>query len=198
MSTVGERITTSSLSQLEEARRGSARKGLTVPRVFSVEGRSPYDQVEWEPRTAEIKDDRGKVIFTQVDCEFPKGWSQLSTNVVASKYFYGENNTDERERSIRQLVDRVTRIIADWGKEDGYFATPADAERFYDELTALCLNQYGAFNSPVWFNVGLYHQYGIEGSSSNCFLKIRRPPISTSFPSSALSRSPTRSCPTAF
>jgi ribonucleoside-diphosphate reductase alpha chain len=145
----------------------TGRSGMTVPRVFSVEGVSPYDQVEWDLRSAEIKDERGRMIFQQVNCEIPKSWSQLATNVVASKYFYGENGTSERESSVRQLVDRVTRTIADWGREDGYFATREDSERFYDELTALCLNQYGAFNSPVWFNVGLFHRYGINGPANN-------------------------------
>jgi len=140
---------------------------MAVPRVFSSEGVSPFDQVDWELRTAEIKDERGRAIFQQTGCEIPRGWSQLATNVVASKYFYGELNTPERETSVRQLVDRVTRTIADWGRADGYFATPEDAERFYDELTALCLNQYGAFNSPVWFNVGLYHRYGLVGPANN-------------------------------
>ena len=138
-------------------------RGWSVPRVFSTEGVSPFDQVEWELRTAAIKDEKGRVLFEQTDCEIPKGWSQLATNVVVSKYFYGEINTPERESSVRDLVDRVTRTISDWGREDGYFASREDAERFYDELTALCLNQYGSFNSPVWFNVGLYHRYGING-----------------------------------
>ncbi|HWE36608.1 MAG TPA: vitamin B12-dependent ribonucleotide reductase [Isosphaeraceae bacterium] len=148
-------------------RTATARQGMTVPRVFSTEGVSPYDQVDWDLRTAAIKDERGRVIFEQTDCEVPSAWSQLATNVVASKYFYGENGTLERERSVRQLIDRVTRTIADWGREDGYFATPEDAERFHDELTVLCLQQYGSFNSPVWFNVGLYHRYGIEGPANN-------------------------------
>ena len=100
-----------------EGRAASGRKGMTVPRVFSTEGVSPYDQVDWELRTAAIKDERGKVIFEQVDCEIPRAWSQLATNVVVSKYFYGEINTPERESSVRQLVDRVTRTIADWGRE---------------------------------------------------------------------------------
>ncbi|ADV62176.1 ribonucleoside-diphosphate reductase, adenosylcobalamin-dependent [Isosphaera pallida ATCC 43644] len=165
MATVGERTPTAPTQ--DAIRSTTARKGLTVPRVFSDEGISPFDQVEWDIRTAEIKDDRGQPLFTQTDCEFPKFWSQLSTNVVASKYFYGENGTAERERSVRQLIHRVTRTIADWGIADGYFATKEDGERFYDELTALCLFQYGSFNSPVWFNVGLYHQYGIAGSSTN-------------------------------
>jgi ribonucleoside-diphosphate reductase alpha chain len=140
---------------------------MVVPRVFSTEGVSPFDQVEWELRTAEIKDEKGQVIFQQVDCQVPKTWSQLATNVVASKYFYGELNTSERESGVRQLIDRVTRTIADWGRDDGYFATAADSERFYDELTSLCLNQYGSFNSPVWFNVGLYHRYGLIGPANN-------------------------------
>ena len=143
------------------------RSGMVVPRVFSAEGISPYDQVEWDFRSASIKDERGRVIFEQLNCEIPRAWSQLATNVVASKYFYGENGTSERETSVRQLVDRVTRTLADWGREDGYFASRDDAERFYDELTALCLNQYGSFNSPVWFNVGLFHRYGINGPANN-------------------------------
>ena len=95
----------------------------------------------------------------------PRSWSLLATKVVVSKYFYGEQNTPERETSVRQLIHRICRTIADWGVKDGYF-TKADGEIFYDELTWLCLNQYGAFNSPVWFNVGLYHQYGVGNNSS--------------------------------
>jgi ribonucleoside-diphosphate reductase alpha chain len=164
MASVGERA---AAGRQEQAGRSGARTGLTIPRIFSTEGVSPFDQVEWDRRTAAIKDERGRVLFEQVDCEIPRAWSQLATNVVVSKYFYGEINTPERETSVRQLVDRVTRTIADWGREDGYFATSADADAFYDELTYLCLNQYGSFNSPVWFNVGLYHRYGIEGPANN-------------------------------
>ena len=147
---------------------------MDVPRVFSTEGLSPFDQAEWEHRTAEIKDEQGRIIFQQMDCEVPRVWSQLATNVVVSKYFYGDvasgngsPGTAKRESSVRLLIDRVTRTIADWGKADGYFATAEDGERFYDELTALCLNQYGSFNSPVWFNVGLFHHYGISGPANN-------------------------------
>jgi ribonucleoside-diphosphate reductase alpha chain len=147
---------------------------MQVPRIFSREGSSPFDQVEWESRSAEIKDERGRVIFQQLDCEIPQSWSQLATNVVVSKYFYGDTASGngspaegKREYSVRQLIDRVTRTIADWGRDDGYFATSDDAERFYDELTALCLEQYGSFNSPVWFNVGLFHRYGITGPANN-------------------------------
>jgi ribonucleoside-diphosphate reductase alpha chain len=141
--------------------------GLHFERVFSETALSPFDQIEWERRTAEITDDGGKVIFKQDNVEVPKSWSALATKIAVSKYFYGDigNGTDPhkggRETSVRQLIHRVTRTIADWGIADGYFADAEAAEIFYDELTWLCLNQHGAFNSPVWFNVGLYHQYGI-------------------------------------
>ena len=145
------------------------RQGLRITRVFSTEGQHPFDTVIWERRTAAIYNSKGEAVFEQKDVEFPTTWSQLATNVVASKYFYGDlaaGNGDpregKREYSLKQLIHRVTRTITDWGKEQGYFATSEDAERFYDELTWLCLHQYGAFNSPVWFNVGLYHQYGVR------------------------------------
>ncbi len=145
------------------------RRGLRIARVFSQEGIHPFDTVTWERRTAAIYNSKGEAVFEQKDVEFPATWSQLATNVVASKYFYGDlaaGNGDprkgKREYSLKQLIHRVTRTIADWGKAQGYFATPEDAERFYDELTWLCLHQYGAFNSPVWFNVGLFHQYGVR------------------------------------
>ena len=137
------------------------RSGLTVPRVFSRSGIHPFDELEWERRTAEITDDAGKTIFRQDNVEVPKNWSVLATKVVVSKYFYGENGTAEREQSVKQLVHRVSRTVADWGKADGYFASEKDAETFYNELTWLCVNQYGSFNSPVWFNCGLHHIYGI-------------------------------------
>ena len=86
---------------------------------------------------------------------------------VVSKYFYGDPNKSERERSVRQLVHRVTRTIADWGLADGYFETAEDGERFYRDLSWLCLHQHGSFNSPVWFNVGLYDQYGVTGAKCN-------------------------------
>ena len=136
-----------------------------IERTFSAEGINPFDQVKWEKRTAEITDDRGKVVFKQKDVEVPEFWSQLATKVVVSKYFYGEQNTPERESSVRQLIHRVCRTIADWGVKDGYFSKE-DGEVFYNELVFLSVNQYGAFNSPVWFNVGLYHQYGIGKNST--------------------------------
>ena len=125
---------------------------------------NPFDQIEWERRTAEITDDSGKTIFKQEGVEVPKSWSQLATKVVCSKYFYGDPAKPERENSVKQLIHRVTRTIADWGVKDGYFSQK-DGEIYYQELTWLCVNQYGAFNSPVWFNVGLFPEYGIGTES---------------------------------
>ncbi len=143
-------------------------KGLTVsPHFCPPDVEDPFDTVEWEVRAATIKGEKGEVVFQQDECEVPTTWSQLATNVVVSKYYYGELGTSEREISVRQLIHRVSRTIADWGIEDGYFATPADGETFYRELTWLCLHQHAAFNSPVWFNVGLHPQYGVEGASCN-------------------------------
>jgi ribonucleoside-diphosphate reductase alpha chain len=143
-------------------------KGLKIDAQFCpAELADPFDSVQWELRSAQIKDEAGKLMFEQKDVEIPAGWTQLATNVIVSKYFYGENGTSERERSVKQLIHRVTRTIADWGLADGYFASPEDGERFYRELSWMCLNQHGAFNSPVWFNVGLFHQYGVEGARCN-------------------------------
>ncbi len=150
-------------------RRGNKEAATTtrptvVDRVFSQEGINPFDQIEWDKRTAEITDEGGKVIFKQENVEVPKSWSVLATKVVVSKYFYGEMNTPERETSVRQLLHRICRTIADWGIKDGYF-TAADGETFYQELVYLTVNQFGAFNSPVWFNVGLFHQYRVGKNS---------------------------------
>jgi ribonucleoside-diphosphate reductase alpha chain len=143
-------------------------RGIKIhPQFCPADVSDPFDTVEWERRTAIIKDENGQVLFEQTDCEIPVAWSQLATNVVVSKYFYGEINTDQREKSVRQVIHRVTRTIADWGIEDGYFSSLEDAENFYRDLTWLCLHQCGAFNSPVWFNVGLYHQYGVTGAKCN-------------------------------
>jgi ribonucleoside-diphosphate reductase alpha chain len=144
------------------------RRGLSVSSRFCPEDvASPFETVAWELRTASIKGEGGEVVFEQRDCEIPASWSHLATNVVASKYFYGELGTPQRENSVRQLIHRVVRTIADWGIADGYFASPEDGERFYRELAWLCLHQCVSFNSPVWFNVGLYHQYGIKGAMCN-------------------------------
>jgi ribonucleoside-diphosphate reductase alpha chain len=141
--------------------------GLSFEPRFSSPGVSPFDEIEWHHRTAEITDDSGKALFRQDNVEVPKTWSELATKIAVSKYFYGDaaRGSDPhqggREQSVRQLIHRVTRTITDWGLEDGYFANEASAENFYQDLSWLCLHQYGAFNSPVWFNVGLYHQYGV-------------------------------------
>ncbi len=144
--------------------KAAATRPLPVKRVFSDAKIKPFDQIEWDKRTAEITDDSNKVIFKQENVEVPKSWSVLATKVVVSKYFYGEQNTSERETSVRQLIHRISRTMADWGVADGYFSK-ADGEIFFDELTWLCVNQYGAFNSPVWFNVGLFGQYGVGKNS---------------------------------
>jgi len=142
--------------------------GLKIEATFCpADVKDPFETVAWELRKATIKDESGKPLFEQTDCEIPATWTQLATNVVVSKYFYGENGTSEREKSVRQVIHRVTRTIADWGVADGYFASPEDGERFYRDLTWLCLHQHGAFNSPVWFNVGLYTQYGVAGAKCN-------------------------------
>ncbi len=147
-------------------RRKLSAHGLKFEAVFSTPGADPYDQIPWDLRKASITDDRGQVIFEQDQIEIPASWSQLATNVVASKYFYGAHGTPEREHSLRQLVHRVCRTIADWGIADGVFATPEDGETFFRELSWLCLNQHGSFNSPVWFNCGLYHAYGAGKQSA--------------------------------
>jgi ribonucleoside-diphosphate reductase alpha chain len=160
--------------------RRKKRSALKFERYFSEEGRSPFDEIEWERRVAEITDDSGKVIFRQEDVEVPKAWSALATKIAVSKYFYGDiaNGTNPyaggRENSVRQLVHRVTRTISDWGVKDGYFADNASADAFFDDLTWLCVNQHGAFNSPVWFNVGLYQQYGVgEGAGKGNYFYNR-------------------------
>ncbi|MDO4576066.1 MAG: vitamin B12-dependent ribonucleotide reductase [Planctomycetia bacterium] len=142
--------------------------GIRVAPVFCPEDvADPFETVTWDLRIAQIKGDKGELIFEQKDCEVPSDWSQLATNVVASKYFFGEINTPQREKSVRDLIYRVTRTIADWGQEDGYFASKTDSENFYRELTYLCLHQMAAFNSPVWFNVGLFTQYHLHGAPCN-------------------------------
>ena len=145
------------------------RQPMHVELNFCPPNTDPFDTVEWEYRTAQIKDENGKVLFEQTDCEIPSFWSSLATNVVVSKYFYGEHGTAERERSVKQVIHRVARTIADWGIADGYFASKEDGENFYKDLAWMCLHQYGSFNSPVWFNVGLYQQYGVRGSRGNYF-----------------------------
>ena len=154
-------------SQPQAAVNVSESKGLKIEHFFSTPGMHPFDQLDWEIRSAKIAGDNGQTIFEQDNIEVPTSWSQLATKVVASKYFYGDNDSGRREHSVKQLVHRVCKAIAERGRKDGYFANEQDTEIFYNELTWLCVNQYGSFNSPVWFNVGLSDVYGIEGSRHN-------------------------------
>jgi len=131
------------------------RTGLEFQRKFTDGKVSPFDAVEWERRVAQIVNEKGKTIFRQESVEVPKGWSQTATNIVASKYFHGKLNTPEREGSVRQLIGRVVKTIVNWGEQGGYFANAASRDAFRDELTHLLVEQKVAFNSPVWFNVGV-------------------------------------------
>jgi ribonucleoside-diphosphate reductase alpha chain len=145
------------IGNAKETGRGKARKkpGLSIPRHFTEAGKDPFDSVEWELRVANISNEKGETVFEQTDVEIPASWSQLATNVVVSKYFRGHVGTPERERSVKQLIGRVVGRITDWGIEGGYFESPQDAQAFSDELTYLLVNQKVAFNSPVWFNLGV-------------------------------------------
>jgi ribonucleoside-diphosphate reductase alpha chain len=129
--------------------------GLRFTRHFVPEGVSPYDEVEWDVRSAVIQGEGGETVFEQRDVEVPRPWSQLATNVVVSKYFRGPLGTPQREHSVRQLIGRVVSTIGEWGTAQGYFAEPADRRVFEDELTHLLVQQKLSFNSPVWFNVGV-------------------------------------------
>ncbi|MGA2569914.1 MAG: vitamin B12-dependent ribonucleotide reductase [Terracidiphilus sp.] len=141
-----------STAQVQSSSR--VQQGLTFSRRFSKEGVSPYDEIQWERRTASITDTKGNTIFEQKDVEVPADWSMTATNIVASKYLHGQLDTPEREAGVRQLVSRVAETVRDWGMAGGYFATPVDAAIFHDELAHMLLTQKAAFNSPVWFNVG--------------------------------------------
>ncbi len=143
---------------------GVARKGLAWPRLFGAG--HPYDEIEWELRIARITKSDGYVVFEQKNVEVPDFWTQTATDIVASKYFRGRLDASDRERSAKQMVDRVAKTIGSWGLEGGYFASPADAENFVLDLTYLLINQHAAFNSPVWFNVGVHKQ----PQCSACFI----------------------------
>jgi ribonucleoside-diphosphate reductase alpha chain len=132
-----------------------AAEGLKIERFFTRPGVDPFDEVEWETRNAVIGNEKGQVVFEQKDVEVPRFWSQTATNVVASKYFRGTLGTPERERSVKQLIGRVVRTIAGWGRAQGYFDSEADAQAFEAELKHLLVYQKMSFNSPVWFNIGI-------------------------------------------
>ncbi len=130
-------------------------RGIHVRRYFTKAGTNPYDEVEWEIRSATIQNESGKVVFEQNNVEVPKAWSQMATNVVTSKYFRGPLGTPQRERTVRQLISRVVDTVTGWGRADGYFASEDDARAFSDELTHILVHQRACFNSPVWFNCGI-------------------------------------------
>jgi ribonucleoside-diphosphate reductase alpha chain len=142
------------------------RTGLTFRRHFTTAGRHPFDEVTWERRSAVINDEKGQPVFEQHDIEVPATWSQTATNIVASKYFRGQLGAPDREASVRGLIGRVVDTIRSWAEAQGYFATPSDLEAFSDELTHLLVQQKAAFNSPVWFNVGIEK----APQSSACFI----------------------------
>ncbi len=131
------------------------RPGLSFERYFTTEGQDPFEEVEWEIRDASITGADGKVFFEQKDVSFPKNWSQTATNVVVQKYFRGILGTPERERSVKQMIGRVADTIYKWGRDGNYFRSDKDAWAFRDELVHLLVHQKMAFNSPVWFNVGV-------------------------------------------
>ena len=150
-----------------KSRSKRAPRGVAIERYFTEAGRDPFDSVEWELRDALITNERGEVVFEQKDVEIPTSWSQLATNVVVSKYFRGHIGTPERERSVKQLIGRVVGRMHEWGTELGYFRTAEDGENYRDELTYLLVNQKMAFNSPVWFNLGVENT---PQQASACFI----------------------------
>jgi len=142
-------------------------RGLRFARYFTPPGSHAHDLVEWERRTAAIIGEKGKVIFEQKDVEVPRAWSQLAINIVAQKYFRGQQGTADRETSVRQMVDRVVLTLGGWGREGGYFATEEDAVTWEEELRWLLVTQHASFNSPVWFNLGVP---GRSQQGSACFI----------------------------
>ena len=140
--------------------------GLKIARYFTRPGVHPYDEIEWEFRTASITNEKGKVVFEQTNVEIPKSWSLMATQVVVSKYFRGPLGTPQREHSVRQMIGRVVDTITGWGNKDGYFASAEDAQAFADELTHILVHQKACFNSPVWFNCGIEE----KPQCSACFI----------------------------
>jgi len=143
---------------------GLVGQGLRWLRIFGT--KHPYDEIIWENRIAKITKGDGTVVFEQKDVEVPNFWSQTATDIVASKYFRGQLNTPDREHSVKQMIDRVAKTIGYWGLKDGYFASSEDCENFILDLTWILINQYAAFNSPVWFNVGVHER----PQCSACFI----------------------------
>src|SRR5216684_1007513 len=165
MATAKETETQAQAAELAENTVVDETARLAVRRYFTIPGRDPFDEIEWEIRDAFIPG-KEKPVFDQKDVEFPKFWSQTATNIVAQKYFRGRMTSPERERSVKQMIGRVVDTIAGWGRADGYFATEEEAETFEAELKAILVNQLASFNSPVWFNVGFEE----KPQCSACFI----------------------------
>ena len=141
---------------------------IGLRRLFTSPGVHPYDEVVWERRDARIANwQTGAVAFEQLDVEFPASWSQNATNIVSQKYFRGTPGTPQRESSLRQVVDRIVDTITRWGTEGDYFADAAEADAFSAELKYILITQRAAFNSPVWFNIGVA---GVPQQASACFI----------------------------
>src|SRR5256712_12159865 len=167
-SPTGRGAGTMAIAEAPRQKKGEAvREPLHLERYFTKDGRHPYDEIAWELRDAVIPGEKGPV-FEQKGVEVPAFWSQTAKNVVASKYFRGILGSDQREWSVKQMIDRVAKTIANWGRAGHYFATDRDAAIFEDELTWLLVNQHMAFNSPVWFNVGASGDRAPQ--SSACFI----------------------------
>jgi len=162
MATTASRIAEEKVARAE-SKVGS---GLKLERYFTRAQSNPYDEIEWENRTAAIVNEKGKVVFEQANVEIPKTWSQMATNVVVSKYFRGPLGGPQREHSVRQLISRVVDTVTGWGRADGYFAGEENAQVFADELTHILLHQKACFNSPVWFNCGIEE----KPQCSACFI----------------------------
>ena len=144
------------------------RLGIGLRRYFTTEGRHPYDEIVWDRRDARLTNFRdGSVAFEQLDVEVPASWSVNATNILAQKYFRGTLGTPERETSLKQVVDRIVDTITNWGIERDYFADIEEADAFSAELKHLLVTQKAAFNSPVWFNIGVK---GVPQQGSACFI----------------------------
>lgn len=162
MATTASKLTGGKVAQAES----SVKNGVILERYFTRAGVNPYDEIEWEIRTATIVNEKGKVVFEQPNVEIPKSWSQMATNVVVSKYFRGPLGSPQREHSVHQLISRVVNTVTSWGRADGYFAREEDAQIFADELAHILVHQKACFNSPVWFNCGIEE----KPQCSACFI----------------------------
>ncbi|MEK6601151.1 MAG: vitamin B12-dependent ribonucleotide reductase [Candidatus Binatota bacterium] len=162
MATTASKIAGEQVAQVESC----GKNGVILERYFARAGANPYDEIEWEIRTATIVNEKGKVVFEQPNVEIPKSWSQMATNVVVSKYFRGSLGSPQREHSVRQLISRVVNTVTRWGRADGHFARAEDAQIFADELTHILVHQKACFNSPVWFNCGIEE----KPQCSACFI----------------------------